>query len=59
MTLGAARRLVRIGAVMVGSVHTGVPVVKKGDQVKRLGDEFGYFAFGECDAVCVSPFEDI
>ena len=33
-----------IGAMMVGSIKT---TVNEGDTVKR-GQEFGYFAFGEC-----------
>jgi Phosphatidylserine decarboxylase len=43
-----------VGAMMVGSIKT---TVEEGQFVKK-GDEFGYFAFGECnsrqDLVCES-----
>lgn len=39
-----------VGAMMVGSIKT---TVSEGDRVKR-GEEFGYFAFGECPIHLVS-----
>ncbi len=36
-----------VGAMMVGTIKT---TVEEGEDVRR-GQEFGYFAFGECTAM--------